>query len=341
MSKRANPTAIGLFMIGAMVLAVIGIGTFVSAGWFQNRPSFISYFEESVNGLESGAAVKFKGVPVGQVKEIRIRVDLDEKTFRVPVIFDINLDRIDAEQDGFVDLSDPRVLQEQIQGGLRAQLQMESFVTGLLYVELTYVSDPEPPSLSGRAPFPEIPTEPSFLSSFGQEAGSLVAGLQSVDIGSINRHLMSLLIRANQMLEELDVQEINRSLVETSRAFEELARSPAIRQAFEEIPGATAQFGSTMEELQLLVQRLGATIDPLQLQLSGTNEEVVLTLQALRRAISDAQVGLSTESGIGYDLQKALNSLSEAADALRMLATTLERNPDMLIKGKAAPENQK
>ena len=59
MSLRASPTAIGLFLLGALVLAIVGTVVLASATWFQKRTTFISFFSESVNGLENGAPVKF------------------------------------------------------------------------------------------------------------------------------------------------------------------------------------------------------------------------------------------------------------------------------------------
>ena len=79
MSRRANPTKIGLFMIGAIILAVIGVATLTSAEWFEKRSTFISYFSESVNGLERGAPVKFQGVPVGSVTELLIQIDRERQ----------------------------------------------------------------------------------------------------------------------------------------------------------------------------------------------------------------------------------------------------------------------
>ena len=75
MSLRASPTAIGLFLLGALAIAIIGTAVLASATWFQDRTSFVSYFPESVNGLENGAPVKFQGVPVGRVTAINIEID--------------------------------------------------------------------------------------------------------------------------------------------------------------------------------------------------------------------------------------------------------------------------
>ncbi|MCA1791904.1 MAG: MlaD family protein, partial [Thioalkalivibrio sp.] len=129
MSSRANPTAIGLFMIGAILLSVIAVVALAS-GTFRKQSTFISYFGESVNGLEIGAPVKFQGVPVGQVTNLLIQIEPVDKTFEVPVQYDIDLTLLTSAGGTFVQLDDATVLQQQISDGLRAQLQMESLVTG-------------------------------------------------------------------------------------------------------------------------------------------------------------------------------------------------------------------
>ncbi|MEP7344402.1 MAG: MlaD family protein, partial [Gemmatimonadaceae bacterium] len=85
MSMRANPTTIGLFLLGALVIAIIGTALLATATWFQQRTTFISFFPESVNGLENGAPVKFQGVPVGTVTGINIQIDQRDESFQVPV----------------------------------------------------------------------------------------------------------------------------------------------------------------------------------------------------------------------------------------------------------------
>ena len=99
----------------------------------------------------------------------------------------------------------------------------------------------------------------------------------------------------------------------------------------------TAQFNETMAEMQILAERLGAAIEPLEGQVDSTNTELVLTLQAMRRAAEETQGLLSTDSGVGYQMEEALSSLKDAADALRQLSLSIERNPDMLLRGKKPP----
>jgi paraquat-inducible protein B len=328
MSIRANPAAIGLFVIGAGVLAVVGVATLASASWFGKQSTFISYFGESVNGLNVGAPVKFQGVPVGQVTNLLIQIESRDKSFQVPVEYQIDLTRLTSQAGAFLHLDDATVLRQQIADGLRAQLQMESMVTGQLYIELSYRTDAAPPELEPRpTAFPEIPTTPSMLAAFGTQAGSVVG------------EVMGILFRVNEMLEAVNMQELNRSVVASAGAVERLADSPEVRGAIAGVPGMTVQFTRTMAEMQRLTERLGGTIDPLQLQMSGTNSEMVLTLQAMRQVFEESRGMLTSDSGLGYQMEGAMASLEGAAEALRALAISLERNPDMLLRGKRPEGN--
>ena len=327
MSIRANPTAIGLFLIGAIVLAVGGTAALASTAWFAKRSTFISFFQESVNGLENGAPVKFQGVPIGTVTDVLIQIDERDKTFQVPVQYDIDLTRLTTQLGTYVNLDDSSVLRQQIADGLRAQLQTESIVTGQLYIELSYSADAAPAELEARATaWPEIPTTRSLMAALGTGAGSLVADM------------LKIMFQVNQMLADVNMPEINAAVVASAQAVERLVDSPEIRTALGQVPGMTAQVSRTMAEVQVLAEKAGASIDPFQAQLSATNAEMLATLQALRRTLDDTHGLLSTDSGLGYGMQRALASLQDAADALRLLATSLEQNPDMLLRGKKPPE---
>jgi len=327
MSIRANPTAIGLFLIGAIVLAVGGTAVLASTTWFQKRSTFISFFQESVNGLETGAPVKFQGVPVGTVTDLLIQIDQRDKTFQVPVQYDVDLTRLTTQQGTFVNLKDTAVLRHQIADGLRAQLQMESMVTGQLYIELSYRTDAKPPELERRpTAWPEIPTTPSLLAALGTGAGSLVADM------------LKIMFQVNQMLADVNMPQINAAVVASAQAVQRLMESPEIRAALAQVPGMTSQVNRTMAQLEQMAGKAGAAIDPLQVQLEATNTELVATLQALRGTLEEAHGLVSMDSGLGYNLQQALTSMRDAADALSLLAASLERNPDMLLRGKKPPE---
>jgi paraquat-inducible protein B len=323
MSMRASPTSIGLFLIGAIIITIAGTAMMAGNSWFRNKTTFVSYFRESVNGLEEGAPVKFQGAPVGKVTKMLIQIDGRDKTFQVPVEYEINITRLRTERGTYVDLGKQSVLRQQIADGLRAQLQMESIVTGQLYVELSYRKGAKPPILQPRETlWPEVPTTPSLMAALGTDAGSIVGDVVKV------------LFKVNEMLAAIDMRAINAAVVGSAQSVQRLADAPELRAALKEVPAITAQLSRTLARVDTLAATAGAAIDPMAVELKGATKEMNATLQALHKTIDDTHGLLSTDSGLGFGLEAALVNLKEATNALRQLLNALEQNPDMLLRGK-------
>jgi paraquat-inducible protein B len=323
MSKRANPTLIGAFILVVIALIVVGVIALVPTLALGHRPVFISYFEDSLNGLEPGAPVKFQGVPVGNVVSIGVLLDPQEMSSLAPVRYRIDLRSLEAAGRDFVDLQDDAVLGEHVAGGLRAQLQLESIVTGLLFVNLSYLDDPPPAPAVAYAEHPVIPTAPSPFLSLEAEALELSAAAQRV------------LAVAADMLESLDAQEFAVTLAGAARAVERLADAPEIRAALREVPGVAGQLTLTMAEIQLLSERLLGAVAPFEAQFGETAAEAILMLRTVRETIEATRGAVTTDAGVGYRVEEALLSLTQAADAIRRLVTSLEQDPSMLLRGRS------
>jgi len=136
MGKRANPALIGAFVLFAIVICAAAVVVVGSGRLFRNTRTFVIFFPGSVNGLEKGAPVKFRGVPIGTVTDIRIRMRELAATGRIPVLIEVDRERV-HELGGQHDTVDDQRVSELINDlGMRAQLQQQSFITGLLYVAL-------------------------------------------------------------------------------------------------------------------------------------------------------------------------------------------------------------
>jgi paraquat-inducible protein B len=198
MSRRANPTLIGGFIIGAIALAVAAALVFGSFTFFQVTRRFVVFFEGTVEGLAVGSPVLFRGVPIGQVHEITIRYNPDKNDLTIPVIVDINpgvIERWTPER-AFATTK----MQGLLEKGLRARLESTSFVTGQKAVQLDFF--PDTPIILHQTDirFREIPAVPSQvreLMSSAEAAAKDLPGLIKTATEAIER-VQTLLSPENQ-----------------------------------------------------------------------------------------------------------------------------------------------
>jgi paraquat-inducible protein B len=202
--RRANPALIGAFVLGAVALAAAVVVIWGSGRFFRQTRSFVCYFSGSVNGLNAGAPVKFRGVPVGSVTDIRI--GLAQSTadtpndLRIPVWFEIDLKRLSEYRGRAVRLDRER-FDELIAHGLRAQLQTESFVTGVLYVGLDFF--PASPVVlvhPEERGIREVPTTPTTLERASQSLTKLMARIEQLDIERLVRSITDAFDGANALV---------------------------------------------------------------------------------------------------------------------------------------------
>jgi len=338
MSKRPNPTLIGVFILGTIVLAVAGLFIFSPKLFSSDTAVFNSAFRESVNGLSVGSIVKCQGVPIGEVTDIQLFIDVEDETFYVPVYYEIDMERLRAITGSRLPFERDEI-ELHIEKGLRAQLQMESIVTGQMYIELAYHEAPGPPQyLEGGIENLEIPTLFSPMAQLGTETSSLVSNLRSVNVNAISDNLTAFLINANNKLDELDLAGLNSSIMEAAQSIDALVNSTEVKSVVTRAPELTEQLNATMADIQTLSRNLDSALGKLTTDVDETSEELRLTLQTVRGSIKDANALMTTDSGIGYHLQETLISLTDAADALRLLAESLEQNPDMLLRGRPETE---
>src|SRR5215813_7632297 len=129
MNKKMSPAMIGAFVLGALALIVIAILVFGSGRLFRQTREFVLYFDNSVNGLRIGAPVKFSGVEIGSVKDIRLLVEKGGDVNKIPVIIEIDLEKLTSRGGTIAPAVDREAFKKFIvDRGLRGQLDMESLV---------------------------------------------------------------------------------------------------------------------------------------------------------------------------------------------------------------------
>lgn len=221
MDKKMHKTIIGIFVVGAFVLLMVGVVVFGSGDLFKRTNKFVLYFDGSVKGLAIGAPVMFRGVSIGTVKDISLIYDAKAGTVMLPVIVEIEQDRIKgAPSFGEVD-GDKKM----IALGLRGKLEVQSFLTGQLMISFDFYPN-QPAKLRGIIKgYPELPT--------------LVT---SPDIFEI--------------MNELPIKEIAKDLQETAHGMDKLVNSSEIPRSLYDLQGTLQQTKETMRSVSLLAEYL-------------------------------------------------------------------------------------
>jgi paraquat-inducible protein B len=320
MANRANPTAIGAFVIGAIALAVAGVLVFGSGQFFQHTESFVMYFPGSVNGLSTGAAVKFKGVDIGQVKDIRLVIDREnsgDKQLLIPVFVETDPSKVLLNSER-LDLHNPKNLDALVARGLRAQLQAQSLVTGLLFVQLDFFPDTPATYVLPQPSTPlEVPTIPTALEQASSAAREIINELRSVKFGPM-------------------VQDASEALESLNR----LLNSPALHATVDGLPVTMQHLDETIASIHRLSDRLHGDVQPLTQHVDATLTAADQALSNVRIVAGTANTMIAPGSPVDHDLRTALRDVSDAARALAQLADFIERNPTALLYGKQPPPGE-
>jgi paraquat-inducible protein B len=305
--RRADPARIGAFVLGALALAGVVLVVWGSGQLFRQTSTMVCYFTGSVNGLDVGAAVKFRGVPIGAVKDIRFRLpppEVASADIRIPVWIDLDLTRLSELRGTPMKMSRER-LDQLIGSGLRAQLQTESFVTGVLYVGLDFF--PGSPIVLVRKDDPEvleIPTMPTLLEQASKTFQSLMARLDKLD-------LEGLVVSLRSAIEGVDA----------------LARSPELEQAI-----------AAVREAFISVRQVSRTLEPsIGPAVKNLDQAVIAARTSLRQldaTLTELQGLVGAQAPLAVGLTRTLADLGEAARSVRDLADYLDRNPDALLLGR-------
>ncbi|MDA0346235.1 MAG: MlaD family protein [Verrucomicrobia bacterium] len=332
MSTKPNATVVGIFVLGALAFAVVALIFLGRSAFSRASYRFVTYFDETVSGLEVGAAVKFRGVKIGQVTELKIFLGETEGegvSSRIPVIYEVDKRNFDESMGSLIDISKPDELRNYIDDGLRARLATLSFITGLMYVELDIVNPDEYPAeyYSQFSEFFEIPTFKGTLAELSDNVTDFIKRFNSVDFEGISLKLIDLLENLNTEILNADLEGLSQSLQGTANSFTALAESPEFPKLFEKME-------LTLTEYQSLASEIRSAVDPTAEDLQNALQQLTKTLESLEVTTSSLHVMVRPQSSVRTNLDHALGSLTEAAESLRSLTDYLERNPSSLISGR-------
>jgi ABC-type transporter Mla subunit MlaD len=318
--------------VGAFVLAgavcVVALFFFLSGGFSQSGVIYESYFGESVQGLDIGTAVKYRGVPVGNVTYlglVALEYGNGQKSVKQPkpyrkilVRYRLNLKKV-----GSVDI------EKAVSLGLRAQIKPQG-ITGLSYIDLSFVN-PEtfpPETIPWKPIYPVIPAIPSTLTQVQDAVEKFFKSLDNVDFGRLSENVTQLLATLNQQMDSGDAHE---ALANLNALLANL--NGAVRQS--DLPATAASIRDLAGGPQ--TQQILASLDRISAQLAQTSAQLPALVASSQAAINQAN---ETTADVQAQLGPILQSMQATTNNLRDLSASLAANPGQILAAPPPPPKE-
>ncbi|WP_320009101.1 MlaD family protein [Maridesulfovibrio sp.] len=324
MSRKTNPFRLGLFIIIGTLLFVAVLAILGAGKLFEHSVKMETYLNESVNGLEVGSPIKFRGVKIGSVATIGFvtdyYVDIDQSALRYVYILG-NLNHSMFETREGKDIA--HYLRKEVQRGLRAR-PVSLGLTGQLFLEIDYVDpDKNPPlKITWQPKSLYVPSAPSMMSKVESAVASISDTLEDINKANIAdaiEDVRNVAQNLSNFLKNADTGEISKHLTGTLAEAEKfIAR---INQLL-----ADPQVDNLMPDVAVAARNLREVME-------SSSGDIVAAMKDIRQASASAknvtggmEQYLSGPEGKQTlaDLSKTLNNISEASDRIKGAASRFE-----------------
>jgi len=318
---NVRPAVVGGFILGALALSVAAILFFGGMRWFGTRERVVVYFPESVANLDVGAPVTFNGVRIGSVESISVHVSAHTLSARIPVYLQIDPRRVIWEGRPFNGADN----EELVKAGLRAQLALQSMITGQQRVDFLFRPDTPAQRVGGETDVPEIPAIPS-------EFGTLRSQLSGLQLRELTETAQRTLTSIDKLANHVDA-----------------AVDPLVARVARVTDAATHTLGTADEAVRKLqgdasvaLHDLDGLLVAAHQQVDGLGGQLGHSLASFDRTMQKSQVLLDSLNGMTEpgselrgDLQATVRDLAASASSLRNFSETLERHPNALVMGRS------
>lgn len=268
MSNNSNPN---YFRLGAFVLAAIGvliavILIFGGGKFFQKSFMVETYIKQSVTGLDAGAAVRFRGVKIGQVTSIGLSGDIYERDLP----FHDRRQYVVVRMQIFGDKVNPDQIGEFVKNNLRARIKSMG-ITGVNYVEFDFVanaSSTPPLPFSWKPEYPVIPSLPNQADEIISGIQNLIGALNNMNLDGTQKKLDALLSNLNVLM--AGDGKGNEGVIESVKQ---------LNVIMARIAKATDK-----EEIGVLMRELAAATTSLRQTITSVQGDTVLTMENIKQA---------------------------------------------------------
>jgi paraquat-inducible protein B len=332
MSQKANPTLIGAFVFGAIIIAIGAVLYFGSADLFSKKQAFVTYFAQSVNGLGIGSNVKYKGVTVGKVTKVQLKFQGAGEPPIVKVLYEIDTNNLLNKYGLSMDITDRKTHDRAVENGFRAKLDFESLISGQLFIALDFYKDAAPVVLHEQANSEvfEIPPQPSDIEAILADLTKAIGNLGSIDFAALAKDVQSLVASARNGIDSMHLERLGTSLNKASDSVSALLNGDQVKGALTSIHESFDQLTATLKSLNPAV----ADLKPALEQAKGA-------LTNLQKSTAELNQVLKPDSSLRYQLDSSLSGINAAAASIQQLSDFLQRHPNSILFGrKPANANQ-
>jgi paraquat-inducible protein B len=328
--KQTNTKLLGMFVVGGITLLVIGAVVFGSGRFFKEKVPRVSYFQESLAGLNEGAPVNFQGVRIGTVTRIVFEYDRAALEFATPVYFELDPSRF--VETGQVPETREEATAALIDKGLRAQLGVASLVTGQRVVNLVIAPDTEPELLADEKPGVEIPTIPSETTELKTTVNDVLNRLAKLNIERIDDDLHAALSGFTKLVSNPEIAEIIHNANLTVPDIRKLIGNvdQEVDPLAESIRTAADGVADTFETADGALEKADGAIA----EARKTFVDAQGTLRRGDKFLADASGLIEPRSQPYSELVTMMREITATARSIRSLANTLERDPESLLFGR-------
>jgi phospholipid/cholesterol/gamma-HCH transport system substrate-binding protein len=309
MASEKVKFTVGLFVASGIAIGLTAIVLLGLTGFLEKGQYYVTYFNESVQGLDVDSPVKYRGVSVGRVESIAVAPD----SKLIEVIM-----KIESEQP--------------LESDMVAQLKLVG-ITGIMFVELDRKKDGEPdrsPPLSFPTKYPIVASKPSDISELLRGIDDVLNQINSLDLQGISDRIKLAVDSVNQAIIDANVKGISNDIGSSLTSLERILEAE--------------RWDNILNSMQKVSQSLDALMSEEETEIKTAIDNFSRAMESANRLMADGSALVSGTEDTQARLQRQMivigQNLEQASASLKELMELLADQPSQLIVGEPPPPRQ-
>lgn len=331
MASIKTKFSVGLFLICGIAVIIIGVIWLGMSHYFEEGHFWMTYFDESVQGLDIDSPVKYRGVRIGRVHKINVAPD--GKLIEVMLLIESKIQPQQDKQD------------------IVAKLKSVG-ITGLMFIELEQVGDKSPdvsPPFAFEAPYPVIPTRTSEIAKLFKGIEDIIELFRALDADTISAQLTHALKKVNQTIDDAQLSELVSDVRTSVIKFQQMVEPTTFKRMINSIDGAAnsvnqmadnADVGiddirQTVHGLDRVISDSGEDVRQITADLRATAEQIKLAMQTAKTLLGNTDRQIVT---VQRQIVVTLQRMEQTTNTMNRFLNQIANQPSQLVFGAPLPE---